>query len=221
MVAARVTAEKMRFRDETLTAENDKLKTQTAGLQKRIGELEQEVKKLSGQQNLQQRIHHHAKIKDENNSLRLQVEDLSTKMRRSELMFARVKDELERYRIAAGKTPFPNIDEEQRLRSKLQEAEESKIQLAQQFITLCNAIQQAAGNANSVRQADQSAAMEALRELESRLRTAEEEVSEFKFKTRISGEKRRLSELRTLQTPVKTNPGSFSQQFFNSPLTRR
>lgn len=42
--------------------------------------------------------------------------------------------------------------------------------------------EQAAGNANSVRQADQSAAMEALRELESRLRTAEEEVSEFKFK---------------------------------------
>jgi hypothetical protein len=29
----------------------------------RIGDLEQEVRKLSGQQNLQQRIHHHAKIK--------------------------------------------------------------------------------------------------------------------------------------------------------------
>jgi hypothetical protein len=39
------------------------MQTQTAGLQKRVGELEQEVKKLSGQQNLQQRIHHHAKIK--------------------------------------------------------------------------------------------------------------------------------------------------------------
>jgi len=59
-------------------------------------------------------------LQDENNSLRLQVEDLSTKMRRAEMMFGRVKDELERYRIAAGKTPFPNIDEEQRLRSKLQ-----------------------------------------------------------------------------------------------------
>lgn len=39
------------------------MQTQTAGLQKRVGELEQEIKKLSGQQNLQQRIHHHAKIK--------------------------------------------------------------------------------------------------------------------------------------------------------------
>jgi len=59
-------------------------------------------------------------LQDENNSLRLQVEDLNTKMRRAEMMFGRVKAELERYRIAAGKTPFPNIDEEQRLRSKLQ-----------------------------------------------------------------------------------------------------
>lgn len=30
---------------------------------KKIMELEAEMKKLSGQQNLQQRIHHHAKIK--------------------------------------------------------------------------------------------------------------------------------------------------------------
>ena len=48
------------------------------------------------------------------------MEDLGTKMRRMETMFARVKDELERYRIAAGKAPFPDFDEEQRLRSKLQ-----------------------------------------------------------------------------------------------------
>ncbi|KAG0556184.1 hypothetical protein KC19_11G032900 [Ceratodon purpureus] len=221
MVAARISAEKLRFRDDALTAENENLKTQTVGLQKRVGELEQEVKKLSGQQNLQQRIHHHAKIKEENNSLRLQVEDLGTKMRRSEMMFARVKDELERYRIAAGKTPFPNFDEEQRLRSKLQEAEESKIQLAQQFITLSNAIHQAAGDANFVRQVDQSGGLDALRKLESRLRAAEDEVSEFKLKTRISGEKRRLSELRTLHTPVKSNPGVASQQFFNSPAAYR
>jgi hypothetical protein len=37
-----------------------------------------------------------------------------------EIMFARVKDELARYRTAAGRTPFPNLDEEQRLKSKLQ-----------------------------------------------------------------------------------------------------
>lgn len=48
------------------------------------------------------------------------MEELGNKLRRSDMMFARVKDELERYRIGAGKTPFPNIDEEQRLKTKLQ-----------------------------------------------------------------------------------------------------
>jgi kinesin family protein 15 len=37
--------------------------------QKIAGDLEQEVKKLSGQQNLQQRIKHHAKIKVLNHPL--------------------------------------------------------------------------------------------------------------------------------------------------------
>lgn len=37
--------------------------------QKIAGDLEQEVKKLSGQQNLQQRIKHHAKIKVLNDPL--------------------------------------------------------------------------------------------------------------------------------------------------------
>lgn len=41
---------------------------------------------------------------------------------------------------------------------------------------------QAAGNANSLRQVDQSAAMDAVRKLESRLRSAEDEVSEFRLK---------------------------------------
>jgi kinesin family protein 15 len=34
-----------------------------AGHMTRITDLEKDIKKLSGQQNLQQRIHHHAKIK--------------------------------------------------------------------------------------------------------------------------------------------------------------
>ncbi len=59
-------------------------------------------------------------FQDENNALRLQVEDLSGRLRSMEIMFARVKDELARYRTAAGRTPFPNLDEEQRLKSKLQ-----------------------------------------------------------------------------------------------------
>jgi hypothetical protein len=48
---------------------------------------------------------------------------------------------------------------------------------------LCADVEQAAGNApSSVRQVDQSAALDALRKLESRLRSAEDEVSEFRLK---------------------------------------
>ena len=124
--------------------------------QKKIGDLELEIKKLSGQQNLQQRIKHHAKIKvpihvkarcfqilsvrssegtiganaykfwvvycvqqDENNSLRIQNDELSGKLRRAELLYTRVCDELAKYRTAEGKLPVLNIDEEQRLRNRL------------------------------------------------------------------------------------------------------
>jgi hypothetical protein len=47
-------------------------------------------------------------------------DDLRGKLRRSELLFARVNDELAQYRGSEGKSPFVNIDEEEQLRSKLQ-----------------------------------------------------------------------------------------------------
>jgi kinesin family protein 15 len=47
-------------------------------------------------------------------------DDLRAKLRRSELLFARVNDELAQYRVSEGKSPFVNIDEEELLRSKLQ-----------------------------------------------------------------------------------------------------
>jgi kinesin family protein 15 len=132
------------------------VQSETRLQQKKIGDLELEIKKLSGQQNLQQRIKHHAKIKvpihvkarcfqilsvqssegtigangykfwvvycvqqDENNSLRIQNDELSGKLRRAELLYTRVCDELAKYRTAEGKLPVLNIDEEQRLRNKL------------------------------------------------------------------------------------------------------
>ena len=63
MMTARVAAEKLRQRDQLCVAENEALKIENATQKKKLLELEAEVKKLSGQQNLQQRIHHHAKIK--------------------------------------------------------------------------------------------------------------------------------------------------------------
>lgn len=62
-VAARVAAEKAKRSHEAMSGENEQLRTRNAGLTKKVTSLEAEVKKLSGQQNLSQRIHHHAKIK--------------------------------------------------------------------------------------------------------------------------------------------------------------
>ncbi|CAM6127967.1 unnamed protein product [Calypogeia fissa] len=207
-VAARVSAEKLRLRDETLTAENDKFREECHVLRKIVADLEDEIKKLSGQQNLQQRIHHHAKIKEENNSIRLQNEDLSGKLRRMEILFTRVNDELARYRTAEGRSPFLNFDEETRLQKKLQETEENRLQLAETVIGLCTGIMQAAGIPRASRDLDPSAAMVALQHLEDRLESLERELSDCKLKARIAVEKRRLSDLRDFHTPVKAICGT-------------
>lgn len=59
-------------------------------------------------------------MQEENTALRHKIEDLSAKLRRTEVLLARVTDELAKYRTAKGKTPLLNIDEEQCLRIKLQ-----------------------------------------------------------------------------------------------------
>ncbi|BBM96977.1 kinesin family member 15 [Marchantia polymorpha subsp. ruderalis] len=219
-VTARVSAEKLRLRDSLLANENEKLKVEVVSLRKKVSDLEEEYRKLSGQQNLQQRIHHHAKIKEENNALKTQNEDLSGKLRRTEILFTRVNDELARYRNAEGKTPFLNFDEEDRLRKKLQETEENRLQLAQNFVSLCTAIIQAAGVPRTSRDPDAATAMSALLQLQDRLEAMERELLDLKLKARIANEKRRMSDLREQHTPRKSAPTNFTAtQQITSPDT--
>ncbi|KVI10745.1 hypothetical protein Ccrd_010834 [Cynara cardunculus var. scolymus] len=94
-----VEMEQICLQDQLLATENEKFK-------KKVIDLEAEIKKLSGLQNIQQRIHHHAKIKEENNSLKAQIDEISHKLRRSEGIVTRVKEELANLRAAAnGKHP--------------------------------------------------------------------------------------------------------------------
>lgn len=58
-------------------------------------------------------------MQEENNNLMVMNEDLMCKLRRSEILLNRVNEELARYRTADGKTPNLDLDEEQRLRTKL------------------------------------------------------------------------------------------------------
>jgi kinesin family protein 15 len=149
---------------------------------KKNGQLEQEIKTLSGQQNLQQRIKHHARIKDENNLLRVQNNDLSAKLRRAEHLNARVSEELAKYRIAQGKSSALNIEEEQRLRTKLQEAEEQRNQEALKLVSLCSSVIKAAGLLDDNNGTEPAVAVEAVEQIKDRLESTLLEFEDFKLK---------------------------------------
>ncbi|XP_068655925.1 kinesin-like protein KIN-12D isoform X2 [Aristolochia californica] len=216
MVASQVALEKLRQQDQFLTTENETLKVENRSHKKRVKELEDEVKKLSGQQNLQQRIHHHAKIKEQNNLLRTQNDDLSGKLRRSESTLSRVKEELARYRSSSGKDPYIDIDEEQRLRNQLENKEEDRVQLAQKLVGLCTNVLKAAGITRPVSEITPSVAEEALLQLSDRVNSSERELQDLRFKSKISSEKRRLSELRQ-----QSSPSSSTRTNDNCPTPRR
>ncbi|KAI3872118.1 hypothetical protein MKX03_033179, partial [Papaver bracteatum] len=215
MVALQVACEKLRQRDQFLTTENEMLKIENVNHKKKVMDLEDEAKKLSGQQNLQQRIHHHAKIKEENNVLKAHNEDLSAKLRRSEIILSRVKEELARYRASEGRSPFINFDEEQRLHKKLKETEEERLQLAQKLLCLCTNILKAAGITRPVSDISLSGAEDALEQLKNRVSSSEREVKDIEFKSRITSEQVRLSELKQQSLPV----GSRTDE--NNPTPRK
>ncbi|XP_031480769.1 kinesin-like protein KIN-12F isoform X2 [Nymphaea colorata] len=201
MVAAQISCEKLRQKEQFLTIENDMLKMENTTQKKKVVELETEVKKLSGQQNLQQRIHHHAKIKEENNLLKVHNEELAVKVRSTETLLVRVNDELARYRACSGKKPYIDVDEEQILKNKLKEIDEERIQLAQRLLSMCTSILKAAGITCPVRDISPDAAEEALVQLKDRATYAEKELQDLKLKYKICKEQIRLSELRLQDSP--------------------
>ncbi|KAM3695150.1 hypothetical protein ACJW31_07G109700 [Castanea mollissima] len=227
MVSAQIALEKLRQRDQLFKTENEMLKMENVNHKQKVMELEEEVRKLSGQQNIHQRIHHHAKIKEENNVLKIQNEDLSTKLRRTEVMLSRVKEELARLRASIGRNPYIDYDEEQRLSMKLKETEEEKVQLAQQLLGLCTSILKAAGITKPVSNICPSDAEEALEQLKNSVTTLERELQDLKYKNKIANERLRLSDLIPQSSPINSrtdeacqNPRRVSQATFLSALDR-
>ncbi|XP_073006055.1 kinesin-like protein KIN-12F isoform X2 [Typha latifolia] len=195
LVAARITIEKLRHREQFLTTENEMFKAENANYKKMIMELEDEVRKLSNQQNLQLRIHHHAKTKEENTLLKLQNEELSARLQRSEAVLSRVKEELAHYRSTSGKNPYINIDDEELLSRKLQDSEEDRLKLAQELLGLCTSVLKAAGITKPKYNTSLSAAEDALNLLKNHITSLENEVQDLKLKCKLLREKVRLSEL--------------------------
>ncbi|KAL3538910.1 hypothetical protein ACH5RR_002276 [Cinchona calisaya] len=218
MVTAQVAVEKLRQRDQLLTTENEILKMENINYKKRTTEVEAEVKKLSGQQNLQQRIHHHAKIKEENNTLKSQNEELGMKLRKTEALLTRVKQELAQYRANDGRSPFINFDEELRLNTKLKETETEKFQLAQELVGLCTSILKAAGITRPTSEINLSMAEEVLDELKNKVNTLERELQDVKLKNRMINERIRLSELmpETTSSPLSSRTDLQQATFFSA-----
>ncbi|XP_073045648.1 kinesin-like protein KIN-12D [Primulina eburnea] len=209
LVAVHVVLEKLQQHDQLLTTENEMLKVDISNHKKLVMELEGELKKLSGQQNIQQRIHHHAKIKEENNLLKTQNEDLSMKLQRTEAIFSRVKEELAQFRAANGRKPYINFDEEQLLDKKLKETEEERLHLAQKLLGFCTTVLKAAG-ITATSEVNLQVAEEALEQLKNRVIYLEMELEDVKVKNRIVDERMRLSELRTQASPVNLRTGDNS-----------
>ncbi|GAA0148068.1 hypothetical protein LIER_07608 [Lithospermum erythrorhizon] len=229
MVAAQVALEKLRQQERMLSAENDMLKGANVNNKKRVIELEDEVKKLSGQQNLHQRIHHHAKIKardEENNALRRQNEELGTKLRKAEGLLVQVRAELTRFQESNGICPY-NFDEEQRLGNKLKEVEDEKLQLAQKLLSLCTSILKVAGISTPKSEISLSVAKSALDHLTNKIDSLEREVEDEKLKNKVANERIKLSEFMPRSSPISSRvdencktPTKVSRTSFLSPLDR-
>ncbi|CAL5213205.1 unnamed protein product [Lathyrus oleraceus] len=204
LVAAQSALENLRQRDHSLKTENELLRMENASKMSKVMELEEEIKKLSGQQNLQQRIHHHAKIKEENNTLKIQNEQLSAKLRRSNHFMTRVQEDIARLRASTGSKQYIDFDQEQRLRKMVKETDEEKIQLAQQLLRLCTNVLKAAGIAKPVSDVNPTIAEEALDKLKNRITSLEMEQEDLKFKNKIMKEKIRLSELMPQASPLSS-----------------
>ncbi|XP_073152349.1 kinesin-like protein KIN-12D, partial [Henckelia pumila] len=146
---------------------------------------------------------------EENNLLKTQNEDLSTKLRRTEVILSRVKEELAQFRVANGRNPYINFDEEQLLDKKLKETEEERLHLAQKLLGLCTTVLKAAGITTTT-EVSLPAAEEALEQLKNRVISLEMELEDLKVKNRIVDERMRLSELQTQASPVNLRTGENS-----------
>ncbi|GFQ03855.1 phragmoplast orienting kinesin 2 [Phtheirospermum japonicum] len=125
-------------------------------------------------------------LKEENNSLKCRNEELSIKLRKTEAILSRVKDELSQFRAANGKNPFINFDEEEQLGKKLKEAEEEKLQLAQKLLGLCTTVLKAAGITKPTTEISLTVAEEAIMQMRKRVVSLEIELEDVKLKVKMS-----------------------------------
>nr|XP_043629351.1 kinesin-like protein KIN-12F [Erigeron canadensis] len=221
MIAAQVALEQLRQRDHLLSTENEMFKTEISNHKMKVFELETQVAKLSGQQNLQQRIHHHTKIKEENNFLKNENEELSRKLRRVDAILCHVQEEYANLRAACGKNSY-YVETGLQVDEKLRETEDERDRLAQKLSALCTNILKAAGVTAQPSDVTVFRAEEALEQFQNRVATLERELKNLQYKNRINNERARLSEIMPTMTDEnrQTSNRSSTRSPFLSTLDR-
>ncbi|KAK8458483.1 hypothetical protein SEVIR_3G388200v4 [Setaria viridis] len=217
--AARINIEKLRQREHFMIAEIELLKAENSNYKTIILNLEDEVKKLTRQQNLQLRINHHVKTKEENILLKRQNEELCAKLQQLGAILTRTKEELARYRVSNGKDPYEQIEEEELLRKKLDESEQDRSKLAENLSNLCTSILKVAGVVNPEPDTSLLKALECLNQLQCRVPSLESEVEDLKLKCKLLREKARLSQLQSDSSSLSSGAksGSTSPGLSRSP----
>ncbi|KAF7057090.1 hypothetical protein CFC21_064423 [Triticum aestivum] len=217
--AARITVEQLRQKEHFMVAEVDLLKAENANYKTIIFNLEDEVKKLTRQQNLQLRINHHVKTKEENILLKKQNEELSAKLQQLGAIVTRTKEKLARYMVSDGKDPHQQIEEEELLRKKLEESEQDRSKLAENLSSLCTSVLKVAGVRNHESETSLLKAMEALNQLQCCISSLESEVEDLRIKCKLLREKARLNSLRSDSSSMSSgaNESSRSPSLCRSP----
>lgn len=202
-----------------MIAEIELLKAENSNYKTIILNLEDEVKKLTRQQNLQLRINHHVKTKEENILLKRQNEELCAKLQQLGAILTRTKEELARYRVSNGKDPYEQIEEEELLRKKLDESEQDRSKLAENLSNLCTSILKVAGVVNPEPDTSLLKALECLNQLQCRVPSLESEVEDLKLKCKLLREKARLSQLQSDSSSLSSGAksGSTSPGLSRSP----
>ncbi|KAG2271442.1 hypothetical protein Bca52824_065997 [Brassica carinata] len=195
LVTAQIELEEHRQHEQLLKKENEFLKKENVSHKRKLMELEGEVEKLSSQQKPEWRTRDHARIKEENNVLKLQLDELNLKLRRADVNISRAKEELAWYRASTGKNQHSNFEKMHHLSTKLKESEEERMQLGKQLLCLSNSILKAAGvTGEDITDINPEVAEEALEQLKTRVGLLESELDHFRLKGKTKSRRSRNPE---------------------------
>ncbi|CAH2053339.1 unnamed protein product [Thlaspi arvense] len=163
---------------------------------------------------------------EENNVLKLQLDELNLKLRRADVNISRAKEELAWYRASSGKNQHSNFDKMHHLSTKLKETEEDRMQLGKKLLRLSTSILKAAGvTGEDITDINPEVAEEALEQLKTKVGSLERELHHIRLKGKTKSRRSRNPErtIPSMTSPRRSwsqSPRKMSQAPFFTSLDR-